>query len=167
MSSLCLQNSDDLFLVIHSIFSVSSASNWNNTITVQPFLTKRRKTFISPPEIPTEDLFLVTSYFASHPITVVREILEDGCMGRPPTSHLGDRPPITHKSPPVVVGQGSKSPQRNRLWSEGWGSNPHSQICKANNLTRSQVTVEPSYTGHWKQKFICTHVKPKRQECTY
>jgi len=138
--------------------------SYNNGLTWLPFL--HEKLLFHHPKFLHQD-FLVNSYFDSRPITKVREILEDGCMGRPPLHIWGDRPPITHKSPPVVVGQGSKSPQRNRLWSEGWGSNPHSQICKANNLTRSQVTVEPSYTGHWKQKFICTHVKPKRQECTY
>jgi len=34
-------------------------------------------------------LFLVCSYFATHPITLLLEILGDGCVGRPPTSNFG------------------------------------------------------------------------------
>ena len=38
--------------------------------------------------------FLVSSYFASHPITVLLKILEGPIHGPSPTSDFGDRPPI-------------------------------------------------------------------------
>jgi len=37
-------------------------------------------------------LFLLSSYFHTHQITLLLEILGDGCMGRPPTSNLGAVP---------------------------------------------------------------------------
>ena len=64
-----------------------------------PFL--HLKIPISQPKNPLEYLCLVSSYFASHPITLVLKILGDGCMGRPPTSNFGGRPPSPPKSPPV------------------------------------------------------------------
>lgn len=46
--------------------------------------------------------FLLTSYFSSYLITVVREILGDGWIGRPPPQILRDSPQSLPKSPPVV-----------------------------------------------------------------
>jgi len=38
-------------------------------------------------------LFLVSSYFATHPTTLLLEILGDECTGRPPTSKFGGAVP--------------------------------------------------------------------------
>src|SRR6218665_4009114 len=57
-----------------------------------PFL--HLKIPISQPKNPLEDLCLVSSYFASHPITLVLKILGDGCMGRPQPQILGAVLPV-------------------------------------------------------------------------
>src|SRR6218665_3034660 len=39
-------------------------------------------------------LFLLSSHFRTHPITLLLEILGNGCMGRSPPQILRDRPPV-------------------------------------------------------------------------
>ena len=64
-------------------------------------------TFIKPFSWPkpsiSQHLFLVSSWFVSHLITVLLKILGgDECMGRP-TSNLGGPSPSPPKSPPMVL----------------------------------------------------------------
>ena len=63
------------------------------------FLTKnlyfRKKSSITP--------LLVSSYFLAHPITLLLELLGDGCMGRPPHLKLGGPSPSSPKSLPISL----------------------------------------------------------------
>src|SRR6218665_819514 len=52
------------------------------------------------------DTFFVSSYFASHPITVLLKIFVDGYIGRPPPQILGDRPRTPTKSPLMILSIG-------------------------------------------------------------
>jgi len=86
------------FLVIHCTLSLSTV--WNLKYhNCSPFLTK---TFSFTTQNSSWRPFLVSSYFASHPITVVLEIL-GGWMA---VSHLkfwGTVSPVSPKSPPMGV----------------------------------------------------------------
>src|SRR6218665_1872581 len=58
---------------------------------------KTKHSFMTP-------IFLFSSYFTTHPITLLLEILGDGCMGRPPPPILeGPFPPAPLKSPPMFM----------------------------------------------------------------
>src|SRR6218665_1981885 len=57
--------------------------------------TLRSNGVVSTNAPPCPTIFLVSSYFASHPITVLLKILGGRMYGPSPTSHLGvDRPPV-------------------------------------------------------------------------
>ena len=53
------------------------------------------KTSISQQKVSSWDPFLISSYFASHLMTVYfSKYWGEGCMGRPPPQILGDRPQV-------------------------------------------------------------------------
>ena len=74
---------------------------WNLIITYMTSFSWP-KTSISDKNIPPQHLFLVSSYFASHPITVLLKILGGRMHGPSPTSNVfwGSSPSIP-KSPPM------------------------------------------------------------------
>jgi len=82
------------------LLPVSSVSEiWNN-ITVLPFPDQN---FYFTTRNSSWRPFLASSYFASHPITVVQEILGGRIQGPSPTSNFGDRTPVPPKSPPMEI----------------------------------------------------------------
>ena len=82
LSLYCVKS--DILLDLHNMIFIRI-----NTL-MWPFSLP--KTYISEQRLPRD--FLVSSYFASHPITTLLEILGDGCMDRPPPQTLGAVPPI-------------------------------------------------------------------------
>src|SRR6218665_1778117 len=95
-------------LVIDRILSVFCLSlpeiSYYLTYNYDPFLTQM-PLFQSKTEQnnPSRHLFSVSSYFATHPITLLLEILGGRMHGPSPPQILGGRLPVPPKSPPLGV----------------------------------------------------------------
>ena len=83
-----------------------------------PFLDQKPQ--FQTKNIPPRHLFLVSSYFTSHPITVLLKILGAGGgdrMGRPPPQMLGIVPPASPpKSPPMTQRRSQPSNGQRRTY---------------------------------------------------
>jgi len=70
-----------------------------------PYIFFLTKNLYFTKNIPSSHIFLSTAYFPAHPVTLLLQILTDGCMGRhPPQIFLVTVSPSLPKSPPMNIG---------------------------------------------------------------